>query len=210
MIFGPPNQEPRLEDLSLLLHYRNPQISSAPMTLKPACQSAPTTFTAHPTTLQGHTYDLLTRMSGVHLRPSPPEIRILKVTPTTLKPACQEPSQLYLLPFKVTPTTCKPACQERTYNNHRMTYDPSRSHLRPSNRMSGSHDDPFRTLAEYKDITQSAWKEEGLNNPQSNTVPRSFFSVVWCSHCQSAQNVAKVFLSNRAFELRFLISCFSP
>ena len=133
MIFGPPNQEPRLEDLSLLLHYRNPQISSAPMTLKPACQSAPTTFTAHPTTLQGHTYDLLTRMSGVHLRPSPPEIRILKVTPTTLKLACQEPSQLYLLPFKVTPTTCKPACQERTYNPHRMTYDPSRSHLRPSN-----------------------------------------------------------------------------
>ena len=195
MIFGPPNQEPRLEDLSLLLHYRNPQISSAPMTLKPACQSAPTTFTAHPTTLQGHTYDLLTRMSGAHLRPSPPEIRILKVTPTTLKLACQEPSQLYLLPFKVTPTTCKPACQERTYNPHRMTYDPSRSHLRPSNphvrstpttltalpttlqghtydpqtRMSGSHDDPFRTLAEYKGITQSAWKEEGLNNPQSNT-----------------------------------------
>ena len=148
-----------MEDLSLLLHYRNPQISSAPMTLKPACQSAPTTFTAHPTTLQGHTYDLLTRMSGAHLRPSPPEIRILKVTPTTLKPACQEPSQLYLLPFKVTPTTCKPACQERTYNPHRndlrpfkvtpttlkpacqehtydphsSTYDPSRSHLRPSN-----------------------------------------------------------------------------
>ena len=160
MIFGPPNQEPRLEDLSLLLHYRNPQISSAPMTLKPACQSAPTTFTAHPTTLQGHTYDLLTRMSGAHLRPSPPEIRILKVTPTTLKPACQEPSQLYLLttlqghaydlqtrmsgahlqpsphdlrPFKVTPTTLKPACQEHTYDPHSSTYDPSRSHLRPSN-----------------------------------------------------------------------------
>ena len=140
MIFGPPNQEPRLEDLSFLLHYRNPQISSAPMTLKPACQSAPTTFTAHPTTLQGHTYDLLTRMSGAHLRPSPPEIRILKVTPTTLKPACQEP----------------------TYDPHSSTYDPSRSH-RPSNRMSGSHDDPFRTLAEYKGITMT----EHFKGPQT-------------------------------------------
>ena len=145
-------------------------------------------LTALPTTLQGHAYDLQTRMSGAHLQPSPHDLR----------------------PFKVTPTTLKPACQEHTYDPHSSTYDPSRSHLRPSNRMSGSHDNPFRTLAEYKGITQSAWKEEGLNNPQTQTVPRSFFSVVWCSHCQSAQNVAKVFLSNRAFELRFLISCFSP
>ena len=127
MIFRPPNQEPRLEDLSFLL---------------------------------GHAYDPHTCMSGVHLRPS----------------------QLKLRPFKVTPTTLKPACQEPTYDPHSSTYDPSRSHLRPSNPhvrsppttltappttlqghtydpqtcMSGSHDDPFRTLAEYKGITQSA------------------------------------------------------
>ena len=107
MIFGPPNQEPRLEDLSLLLHYRNPQISSAPMTLKPACQSAPTTFTAHPTTLQGHTYDLLTRMSGAHLRPTTLQGHTYDPQ-TRMSGAHLRPSQLYLRPFKVTPTTLKP------------------------------------------------------------------------------------------------------
>ena len=138
MIFGPPNQEPRLEDLSLLL---------------------------------GHTCDPQTCMSEAHLRPS----------------------QLNLRPFKVTPATLKPACQEPAYDPHSSTYDPSRSHLRPSNLhvrsppttltappttlqghtydpqtcMSGSHDDPFRTLAEYKGITQSASKEEGSNTDPS-------------------------------------------
>ena len=82
-----------------------------------------------------------------------------------------------LRPFKVTPTTLKPACQEHTYDPHSSTYDPSRSHLRPSNRMSGSHDDPFRTLAEYKGITQSAWKEEGLNNPQSRLFREAFLAL---------------------------------
>ena len=72
-------------------------------------RSAPTTLIAQPTTLQGHTYDPETRMSGAHLRPS----------------------QLHLRPFKVTPTTLKPACQEPTYDPHSSTYDPSRSHLRP-------------------------------------------------------------------------------
>ena len=108
MIFGPPNQEPRLEDLSFLLgHTYDPQtcMSEAhlrpsqldlrpfkitPTTLKPACQSPPTTLTAPPTTLQGHTYDPQTRMSGAHLRPSQLHLRPFKVTPTTLKPACQE------------------------------------------------------------------------------------------------------------------------
>ena len=40
------------------------------------------------------------------------------------------------------------------------TYDPQTC-------MSGSHDDPFRTLAEYKGITQSASKEEGSNTDPS-------------------------------------------
>ena len=123
-------------------------------------RSAPTTLTSRPTTLQGHIYDPQTRMPGAHLRPS----------------------QLNLRPFKITHTTLKPACQERTYDPHSSTYDPSRPHLRPSNlhvrsapttltaqpttlqghtydpptRMSGSHDDPLRTLAEYKGISQSA------------------------------------------------------
>ena len=125
-------------------------------------RSAPTTLTSRPTTLQGHIYDPQTRMPGAHLRPS----------------------QLNLRPFKITHTTLKPACQERTYDPHSSTYDPSRPHLRPSNphvrsapttltaqpttlqghtydpqtRMSGSHDDPLRTLAEYKGISQSEWK----------------------------------------------------
>ena len=125
-------------------------------------RSAPTTLTSRPTTLQGHIYDPQARLPGAHLRPS----------------------QLNLRPFKITHTTLKPACQERTYDPHSSTYDPSRPHLRPSNphvrsapttltaqpttlqghtydpqtRMSGSHDDPLRTLAEYKGISQSAWK----------------------------------------------------
>ena len=100
-------------------------------------RSAPTTLTSRPTTLQGHIYDPQTRMPGAHLRPS----------------------QLNLRPFKITHTTLKPACQERTYDPHSWTYDPSRPHLRhPQTRMSGSHDEPLRTLAEYKGISQSAWK----------------------------------------------------
>ena len=171
MIFGPPNQEPRLEDLSLLL---------------------------------GHTCDPQTCMSEAHLRPS----------------------QLNLGPFKVTPTTLKPACQEPAYDPHSSTYDPSRSHLRPSNLhvrsppttltappttlqghtydpqtcMSGSQDDPFRTLAEYKGITQSASKEEGT----TQILPRSCFSVVWRSHCQSAECSQRLSFQLR-FELRFLL-----
>ena len=123
-------------------------------------RSAPTTLTSRPTTLQGHIYDPQTRMPGAHL----------------------PPSQVDLRPFKATSTTLKPACQERTYDPHSSTYDPLRSHIRPSNpharsaprtltaqpttlqghtydpqtRMSGSHDDPLRTLAEYKGISQSA------------------------------------------------------
>ena len=134
MILGPPNQEPRLEDLSFLLGHtydlqtcmseahprpsqRNlPPFKVTPTTLKPACQeptydphsstydpsrsrlrpsnlhvrSPPTTLTAPPTTLQGHAYDPQTCMSGAHLRPSQLHLRPFKVTPTTLKPACQE------------------------------------------------------------------------------------------------------------------------
>ena len=56
----------------------------------PHARSAPTTLAAQPTTLQDHTYDPQTRMPGAHLRPSQPNLRPFKATPTTLKPACQE------------------------------------------------------------------------------------------------------------------------
>ena len=139
------------------------QIRASPVQpSNPHVKSAPTSLTAQPTTLQDHTYERQTRMSGAHLRPS----------------------QLNLRPFTATPTTLKPACQERTYDPHSSTYDPSRPHLRLSNphvrsapttltaqpttlqghtydpqtRMSEGDDDPFRTLAEYKGISQSAWE----------------------------------------------------
>ena len=103
MIFGPPNQEPRLEDLSLLL---------------------------------GHTYDPQTRMSGAHLRPS----------------------QLHLRPFNVTPTTLKPACQEATTTL-------------------------FALWPNTKVLPKARRRKKGV----TQNVPRSCFSVVWRSHCQSAE-----------------------
>ena len=132
-------KEPRLEDLSLLLgHTCDPQTCMS--------EAHPTTLTAQPTPLQGHTYDPETP----HVR-SPPTT--LTAPPTTLQGhtydpqtrmsgARLRPSQLHLRPFKVTPTT-------------------------PQTCMSGSHDDPFRTLAEYKGIPQSASKEEGSNTDPS-------------------------------------------
>ena len=183
MILGPPNQEPRLEDLSFLL---------------------------------GHTYDLQTCMSEAHPRPS----------------------QRNLPPFKVTPTTLKPACQEPTYDPHSSTYDPSRSRLRPSNLhvrsppttltappttlqghaydpqtcMSGAHLRPSQTLKPTYDPSRSHLRPSNLHvrkaqrpfshfgriqryypkrvegrRERQQTVPRSCFSVVWCSHRQSAE-----------------------
>ena len=165
MIFGPPNQEPRLEDLSLLLgHTCDPQTCMS--------EAAPTTLTAQPTPLQGHTYDPETRMSGAHLRPSQLHLRPFKVTPTTLKPHVRSPPTTFTAP----PTTLQ---------GH--TYDPQTC-------MSGSHDDPFRTLAEYKGIPQSASKEEGSNTDPSEKLFLALYGV----HIAKAQNVANVFLSNCA------------
>ena len=117
MIFGPPNQEPRLEDLSLLL---------------------------------GHTCDPQTCMSEAHLRPS----------------------QLNLGPFKVTPTTLKPACQEATTTL-------------------------FALWPNTKVLPKARRRKKGA----TQTVPRSCFSIVWCSHCQSAECNKRL-----SFQLRFRAS----
>ena len=172
MIFGPPNQEPRLEDLSLLLgHTCDPQNLHV--------RSAPTTLTAQPTPLQGHTYDPETRMSGAHLRPS----------------------QLHLRPFKVTPTTLKPACQEPAYDLHSSTYDPSRSHLRPSNLHVRK---PRRPFSHFGRIQRYSPKRVEGRREQHRSF-REAVLALYGVHIAKAQNVANVFLSNCALELRFLL-----
>ena len=146
MIFGPPNQEPRLEDLSLLL---------------------------------GHTCDPQTCMSEAHLRPS----------------------QLNLGPFKVTPTTLKPACQEPAYDPHSSTYDPSRSHLRPSNLHVRK---PRRPFSHFGRI-QRYYPKRVEGRREQHRLFREAVLALYGVRIAKAQNVTNVFLSNCAFELRFLI-----
>ena len=139
MIFGPPNQEPRLEDLSLLL---------------------------------GHTCDPQTCMSEAHLRPS----------------------QLNLGPFKVTPTTLKPACQEPAYDPHSSTYDPSRSHLRPSNLHVRK---PRRPFSHFGRI-QRYYPKRVEGRREQHRLFREAVLALYGVHIAKAQNVANVFLSNCA------------
>ena len=139
MIFGPPNQEPRLEDLSLLL---------------------------------GHTCDPQTCMSEAHLRPS----------------------QLNLRPFKVTPTTLKPACQEPTDDPHSSTYDPSRSHLRPSNPHVRK---PRRPFSHFGRI-QRYYPKRVEGRREQHRLYREAVLAMYGVHIAKAQNVANVFLSNCA------------
>ena len=146
MIFRPPNQKARLEDLSFFL---------------------------------GHAYDPHTCMSGVHLRPS----------------------QLKLRPFKVTPTTLKPACQEPTYDPHSSTYDPSRSHLRPSNPHVRK---PRRPFSHFGRI-QRYYPKRVEGRREQHRLFREAVLALYGVRIAKAQNVTNVFLSNCAFELRFLI-----